>query len=110
MDIETQARLKARAKVIKAMAHPSRLFIIDRLSLGEHCVCELRDMIGADLSTVSKHLSVLKEAGIVDVDKRGVQVFYRLKVPCILNFMNCVEAVLTRSARVPDRGCKMPVS
>lgn len=99
MDARTQTRFEARAKVMRAMAHPSRLFIIERLSLGEHCVCELRDMIGADLSTVSKHLSVLKEAGIVDTEKRGVQVFYRLKVPCILNFMNCVEAVLARSAR-----------
>jgi ArsR family transcriptional regulator len=99
MDAKTQAQLEARARVMKAMAHPSRLYIIERLSLGEHCVCELRDMIGADLSTVSKHLSVLKEAGIVETEKRGVQVFYRLRVPCILNFMNCVEAVLTRSSR-----------
>ncbi len=100
MDARTQAQFEARAKVMKAMAHPSRLFIIERLSLGEHCVCELRDMIGADLSTVSKHLSVLREAGIVDTEKRGVQVFYRLKVPCILNFMNCVEAVLARNCRL----------
>ena len=99
MDAKTEAQLQARAKVMKAMAHPSRLFIIERLSLGEHCVCELRDMIGADLSTVSRHLSVLKEAGIVATEKRGVQVFYRLKVPCILNFMNCVEAVLARTAQ-----------
>ncbi len=97
MNSPTQAQFEARAKVMKAMAHPSRLFIIERLSLGEHCVCELRDMIGADLSTVSKHLSVLKDAGIVDTEKRGVQVFYRLKVPCILNFMTCVEAVLARN-------------
>ena len=98
MDAKTQAQFEARATVMKAMAHPSRLFIINRLSLGEHSVCELRNMIGTDLSTVSKHLSVLKNAGIVETDKRGVQIFYRLKVPCILNFMDCVEAVLQRSA------------
>ena len=99
MDAKTQARFEARAKVMKAMAHPSRLFMIQQLSFGEHCVCELRDMVGADLSTVSKHLRVLENAGIVETDKRGVQVFYRLKVPCILNFMNCVEAVLARTAK-----------
>jgi len=99
MDPTTQAQFEARAKVMKAMAHPSRLFILQQLSFGEHCVCELRDMVGADLSTVSKHLSVLKNAGIVETQKRGVQVFYRLKVPCILNFMSCVEAVLARSAK-----------
>ena len=98
MDKRTRAQYEARAKVMKAMAHPSRLFIIHQLSFGEHCVCKLRDLVGADLSTVSKHLSVLKHAGIVETEKRGVQVFYRLKVPCILNFMSCVEAVLQRSA------------
>jgi ArsR family transcriptional regulator len=56
-------------------------------------------MIGADVSTVSKHLSVLKQAGIVLDDKRGNQVFYRLRVPCILNFFGCVESVLESQAR-----------
>ena len=84
---------------MKALAHPTRLFIVDELSRGERCVCELTDGIGADMSTVSKHLSVLKGAGIVSDDKRGVQVFYRLRVPCILNFFGCVEAVLEEVGR-----------
>lgn len=99
MDSKTKQKYEARARVIKAMAHPSRLFIVDELSRGERCVCELRDMIGADISTVSKHLSVLKDAGIVEDDKRGLQVFYRLRVPCILNFFGCVEDVLVANAR-----------
>ena len=57
-------------------------------------MCELRDMVGSDLSTVSKHLSILKNAGIVTDDKRGSQVFYSLRVPCILKFFSCVESVL----------------
>jgi len=56
-------------------------------------------MIGADVSTVSKHLAVLREAGLVLDDRRGVQVFYRLRVPCILNFFGCVEAVLEETSR-----------
>ena len=99
MDDKTKKKYEARAKVIKAMAHPSRLFIVDELSRGERCVCELRDMIGADISTVSKHLSVLKNAGLVDDEKRGLQVFYHLRVPCILKFFGCVEDVLTANAR-----------
>jgi DNA-binding transcriptional ArsR family regulator len=85
---------KKRAEVIKAMAHPSRLLMIDALAYGEKCVCELQEMIGDDISTVSKHLSVMKNAGIVDCRKDGLKVFYRLKVPCILNFFNCVEAII----------------
>lgn len=92
--MKNKALYESRAQVIKAMAHPTRLFIIDQLSKGERCVCELTEMIGADISTVSKHLSVMKEAGLVEDDKRGQQVWYSLKVPCILNFLGCVESVI----------------
>lgn len=86
--------LTRRTAVIKALAHPTRLFIVEELEQGERCVCELTEMIGADISTVSKHLSVLRQAGIVVDDKRRNQVFYRLRVSCILNFFGCVESVL----------------
>ena len=94
MDNKTKARFEARAKIIKAMAHPTRLFVIDELSREEKCVCELTAMIGADISTVSKHLAILKGAGLVVDEKRGVQVFYKLRVPCVLDFLNCVESVM----------------
>jgi len=99
MDKKTRVRLEARAGIIKAMGHPTRLFIIEELSKGERCVCELVEMIGADFSTVSKHLSVLKGAGLVGDEKRGLQVYYTLRVPCILNFFGCVETVLRENAR-----------
>jgi len=88
------ASLEARARVFKALGHPTRLFIVDQLAEGERCVCEFVEMISADVSTISKHLAVLREAGIVESEKRGVQVFYRLRVPCLLRFMDCVEAVV----------------
>lgn len=91
--------LDARARVLKALAHATRLYIVEELEKQERCVCELTGMIGADVSTVSKHLSVLKQAGIVHDDKRGNQVFYRLRVPCIMNFFSCVETVLEQQAR-----------
>lgn len=91
--------MEARAGVMKALAHPSRLFIVDELARGERCVCELTAMIGDDVSTVSKHLAVLKRAGVVLDERRGQQVFYRLRVPCILNFFGCVEAVLDEVGR-----------
>ncbi|MFZ5981317.1 MAG: ArsR/SmtB family transcription factor [Candidatus Zixiibacteriota bacterium] len=99
MDAKKLALYEARAKVIKAMAHPTRLFIVEELSRKKKCVCELTDMVGADISTVSKHLSVLKSAGIVSDEKQGAQVYYSLRMPCVLNFFNCVEAVLQTTAR-----------
>ena len=94
MDTTTQARFEARAKIIKALGHPTRLFIVDVLSHGEKCVCELTDMIGADMSTVSKHLAILKNEGIVQDEKRGSQVYYKLRCRCVLSFFECVETVL----------------
>jgi len=91
--------LEAKAKVLKALGHPTRLWMAEQLAEGEKCVCEFVEPLGLDFSTVSKHLSVMKGAGLVEIDKRGKQVFYTLKVPCILNFMGCVEAVLENNAK-----------
>lgn len=91
--------LTAKSVVLKALAHPTRLWMAEQLADGEKCVCEFVDQVDADFSTISKHLSVLKQAGIVEDDKRGKQVYYTLKVPCILNVMGCVEAVLKNNAK-----------
>ncbi|KPK50932.1 MAG: ArsR family transcriptional regulator [Thiotrichales bacterium SG8_50] len=95
---KTKALFEARARIIKAMAHPTRLFIVHELSQGERCVWELHEKIEADMSTVSKHLAILRSAGIISDEKRGNQVFYTLRVPCVMNFFSCVESVLKTSA------------
>jgi ArsR family transcriptional regulator len=99
MDRKQLAKYEARAKVIKALAHPARLMIVDELAEhGERCVCELTELVGTDMSTVSRHLSQLKNAGLVVDDKRGTMVYYRLRVKCLTNFFSCVEAVLEQNA------------
>ena len=99
MDARTYALFEARSKIIKALAHPSRLFIVDELSRGRRCVNELTELVDADISTVSKHLSVLKSAGLVRDDKEGARVYYSLRVPCVLNFFSCVESVMAENAK-----------
>ena len=99
LDARTRAHLEARTRILKALAHPTRLFIVEELSRGPRCVCELTEMIGADVSTVSKHLALMRSVGLVLDDKRGAQVFYRLRVPCVLEFFGCLEAVLAEVAR-----------
>jgi ArsR family transcriptional regulator len=98
MTTAAQAGYKAQARIMKALAHPTRLFIVDELSRGERCVCELTEMIGVEMPTVSRHLSQLKSAGIVNDEKRGAQVFYRLRTPCVMNFFKCVSEVRDRTA------------
>ena len=97
MSKKEKAVLALKAKVLKALAHPARLWMVERLEGGERCVCELVEGLGLDFSTVSRHLLVLKNAGVVADEKRGKQVFYSLKVPCVLNFMHCIESVLENS-------------
>ena len=94
MKTSVRAKYETRARIIKALSHPTRLCIVDDLSRRERCVCELTELVGSDISTVSKHLSVLKNAGIVSDEKRGSQVFYSLRVPCVLQFFDCVGGVM----------------
>lgn len=95
MNKREKALFEAKANVLKALGHPTRLWMAEQLKDGEKCVYELAENIEADFSTISKHLSVLKQAGVVEDEKRGKMVYYRLRVPCILNYLPCVEEVIT---------------
>jgi len=88
-----------RAKIIKAMSHPVRLMMIDLLKTGEHSFSQIFDLFKLDKSTVSKHLLVLKEAGILSSRKDGIDMIYRLDVPCILDFFGCVTAVIESNVK-----------
>ncbi len=99
MDDKQLAKYEVRAKIIKALAHPARLMIVDELAQnGERCVCELTEMVGSDMSTVSRHLAQLKQAGLLEDEKRGKMIFYRLRVKCLSNFFECVESVVRANA------------
>ncbi|MEW6593708.1 MAG: metalloregulator ArsR/SmtB family transcription factor [Thermodesulfobacteriota bacterium] len=91
-----------RARVLKALAHPSRLLMVETLAAGPCCVCDLRDLVGADISTVSKHLAVLKNAGIVADERRGKEIHYHLIAPCVLDFFACIETLSATRDREPQ--------
>lgn len=90
---------KIKAQVAKALAHESRLMILDALKDEDRCVCELTELIGADQSTASKHLAVLKNAGIVSDRKQGNKVYYHLETPCVLDFFGCALEVVRQKTR-----------
>ncbi len=98
MDQKSKARYEAQAGIIKALAHPSRLCIVEELNRKKRCVSELTEMIGADTSTVSKHLGILKNAGLVFAEKKGTTVYYQLRMLCLLDFIHCVESVMEANA------------
>ena len=106
MDATTRRRLETRARVIKAMAHPTRLFLVETLERGERCVRELTELLDVDVSTVSRHLAVLREAGVLGCERRGQQIFYSLRAPCVLGFFACIEGVLNpQEEDAPSCGC-----
>ena len=89
--------LELRAKIFKALGHPARLKMVESLFERERCVCELQAIVGSDMSTVSKHLNILKEAGILQDRRRGTSVFYTLRMKCVANFLGCVDEFVSNS-------------
>lgn len=83
--------IEAQSAVFKALGHPARLRMVRALAGGEQCVCELRDLVDLDMSTVSKHLSVLKNAGVITSEKRGNWMYYSVALACVPGFLRCLE-------------------
>jgi ArsR family transcriptional regulator len=94
MDATSKKLYEMKAEVVQAAGHPIRLAIIDFLKDGEQCVCDIAAHVGAQRSNVSRHLSVMLKAGVVECRKEGLRVMYALKTPCILGFTACVSDAL----------------
>jgi ArsR family transcriptional regulator, arsenate/arsenite/antimonite-responsive transcriptional repressor len=99
MKVRSKQHYESRARIAKALAHPSRLLILDALAEGEVCVCELTPLVGADQSTVSKHLAILKNAGLIEDRKQGLNTYYRVKCSCLEGFWKCIESVLKHNLK-----------
>lgn len=96
MTVRHKQYITEQAKIFKALGHPSRLLMVDALKDGEKCVCDLQRLVGDDLSTVSKHLSVLREAGVVASEKRGTNIYYRLALCCLGSFLTCTSQLIEK--------------
>jgi len=79
---------------MKALAHPVRVLLVSSLTEGEQCVCELNKLAEIDQSGLSRHLAILKKAGIVSDRREGMKVFYHLETPCILKAFECAVDVV----------------
>lgn len=85
-----------KAEVFKALAHPTRLFIIHAINDKRLSVKELTELVGIDISTMSKHLDILKKHKIIEGEKEKNFIYYRLAIPCVLDFMNCAIKVINK--------------
>ena len=104
MNKVTAKQRKQRAAIFKALGHPARLRIVEELRGGELCVCDLVDVSEGGWSTVSRHLSVLKSAGILEDEKRGLQVYYKLTLPCVGTFLDCLAGESAEPAAASREG------
>lgn len=104
--MKNQERYQTQARILKALAHPARLRMVEELAKGERCVCELTELVGCDISTVSKHLSLLRAVGLVETEKRGLSVYYRLCCPCIVQLLTCVERTMKENIQNQLRAVK----
>jgi len=99
IDRQTRSLYIRQAAVLKALAHPLRVAIVDYLRDGERCVCDIAAHVGAERSNVSRHLAVMLRAGLVDCRREGLTVFYGLRTRCVLTFLSCaVRAARQRAA------------
>jgi len=93
------AELMARARVMKALASPVRLKIVDELSRGERCMCELQPLFPMNKSTLSRHVAALRNVGIISERRDGVRIFLKLETPCILKVFECAMGVIRAEAQ-----------
>jgi DNA-binding transcriptional ArsR family regulator len=103
IDAKKSMLYEKQAEVTKAVAHPLRIAILDFLKDGEKCVCDIAEHVASERSNVSKHLSIMVNAGILNCRKEGLKVIYRLKCPCILDFLTCVTGVLKQQAEENEK-------
>jgi len=98
-----QLLFEKQAEIAKAIAHPLRIAVVNFLQDGEQCVCDIAEHIGSERSNVSRHLSVMANAGLLEYRKEGLKVIYRLKCACIVDFFSCVSRVLRQQAKDNER-------
>jgi len=94
MDDKERARLELSAEIFKAVGHPMRLAMLERLQQQSWCVCDIAESLGLNKSVASKHLSQLYDVGLLEVEKKGTQVIYTLAAPCLVEMANCSHQVV----------------
>jgi len=85
-----------RTDVLKALAQPTRLKILDFLREGERCVCEIFPAIGEEQSNTSRHLNMMLSAGVLSRRKDGLKIYYVIKHPQIVEILDIVTIIVKR--------------
>ena len=98
-----QLLFEKQAQIAQAIAHPLRIAIVHFLEDGEQCVCDIAEFVGSERSNVSRHLSVMVKAGLLEYRKEGLKVIYKLKTPCVNDFFACAVKVVKQQAKENEK-------
>ena len=109
MDARIKERLSERALILKALSHPLRLFIVEELAGKECCVNDLALKAGVRLPILSRHLSLLRLAGLLSSRKEGSWVYYSLGKNDIHQVFSSIESVLEGKTRRLKALCRTEV-
>jgi DNA-binding transcriptional ArsR family regulator len=97
------AQAKARAGLLKALAHPTRVLMLEALSRGDCCVNDLRSLATTSQPTISRHLDKLKKVGIVTERRAGKKVIHHLATPCMMQALSCTLEALQSVKKRQDQ-------
>ena len=103
VSVKKQLLFEKQAEIAKAIAHPLRIAILDFLKGGGQCVCDIAESVGSERSNVSRHLSVMVNAGVLKCHKEGLKVIYKLKTQCILDCFSCITTCLKQQAKENEK-------
>jgi len=101
----TDKRFSKEAEIFKALSHPTRILILYSIKDEQHSVTELAERAGIDISTMSKHLDLLKRYKIISGDKNKNTVYYKINMPCVFNFLNCAKAITSGTISCDEEPC-----
>ncbi len=96
MEKTRDGHLEAKADILKGLAHPVRIAIAEMLEDREICACDIADNFSIDRTTVSKHLALMTRLDILEVHRDGQNLYYRLKMKCLLSALKCIDGVIER--------------
>lgn len=93
-----QRKAQLKADLFKAISHPTRIRILNLLTNGELCVCDIFEQLNVEQANTSQHLSVMKKQGVLQSRKEGLRVIYSIKHPEIIEMAALADSILKKQA------------
>ena len=92
---------ETQSNLLKAISHPTRLAILDILRDGEQCVCHMEATLNLRQAYISQQLMILKDAGLIEARRDGLNLYYRVVKPEIHNVLNALSSVTGVVTKLP---------